>query len=49
MTYCRLSPLDSDVNMPVAPPASMATTYKMVDGTRKFMAFNLFTIIPYQS
>ncbi|XP_022328128.2 uncharacterized protein LOC111127310 isoform X3 [Crassostrea virginica] len=29
----RLSPLDSDVNMPVAPPASMATTYKMVDGT----------------
>uniref|UniRef100_K1Q2W1 Uncharacterized protein n=1 Tax=Magallana gigas TaxID=29159 RepID=K1Q2W1_MAGGI len=29
----RLSPIDSDVNMPVAPPASMATTYKMVDGT----------------
>ncbi|XP_061164129.1 uncharacterized protein LOC133173191 isoform X2 [Saccostrea echinata] len=28
----RLSPVESDVNMPAAPPASMATTYKVVDG-----------------
>ncbi|XP_056011493.1 uncharacterized protein LOC125679536 isoform X3 [Ostrea edulis] len=28
----RMSPIESDINMPAAPPASMATTYKVVDG-----------------